>query len=45
MGVIQFEISTDEDLKLLIFGIEQRFYTTRYGEKESRLANSIQALT
>lgn len=39
----QFEISTDEDLKLLLYGIEQRFYTTQYGQ-EKRLANSIQRL-
>lgn len=39
----KFEISTDDDLKLLIYGIEQRFYTTPFG-KERRLANSVQAL-
>jgi len=39
----QFEISTDDDLKLLLYGVEQRFYTTKYG-KEKRLANSIQRL-
>lgn len=39
----QFEISTDEELKLLLYGIEQRFYTTLFGQ-EKRLANSIQAL-
>jgi len=39
----KFEISTDEDLKLLVYGIEQRFYTTPFG-KEKRLANSVQAI-
>jgi len=39
----KFEISTDEDLKLLLYGIEQRFYTTPIGQ-ERRLANSVQAL-
>jgi hypothetical protein len=39
----KFEISTDDDLKLLIYGIEQRFYTTPFGQ-ERRLANSVQAL-
>lgn len=41
----KFEISTDDNLKHLLFGIEQRFYTTQYGKKERRLANSIQTLT
>ena len=39
----QFEISTDEDLKLLLYGIEQRFYTTLFGQ-ERRLANSVQPI-
>tara|TARA_B100001063_G_C16643560_1_gene492130 strand:+ start:39 stop:872 length:834 start_codon:yes stop_codon:yes gene_type:complete len=39
----KFEISTDEDLKLLVYGIEQRFYTTPFG-KERRIANSVQAI-
>jgi hypothetical protein len=39
----KFEISTDEDLKLLVYGIEQRFYTTPFGN-EKRLANSVQAI-
>ena len=39
----KFEISTDDDLKLLIYGIEQRFYTTPFGQ-ERRLANSVQAM-
>lgn len=39
----QFEISTDEELKLLLYGIEQRFYTTIIGQ-EKRLANSITSM-
>lgn len=35
-----FSISDEDDLKMLLFGIEQRFYTTPVGE-EKRLANSI----
>lgn len=37
----KFEISTDDELKLLLYGIEQRFYTTLFGQ-ERRLANSVQ---
>lgn len=36
----KFEISSEEELKYLLYGIEQRFYTTRFGN-EKRLANSI----
>ena len=36
----KFEISSDVQLKNLIYGIEQRFYTTLFGS-EKRLANSI----
>ena len=39
----KFKISTDEELKLLLYGIEQRFYTTPFGN-ERLLANSVQAL-
>ncbi|MCF7647435.1 hypothetical protein [Pseudochrobactrum asaccharolyticum] len=39
----KFEISTDDELKLLLYGVEQRFYTTIYGD-EKRLANSVQLL-
>jgi hypothetical protein len=39
----KFEISTDNELKLLLYGIEQRFYTTPFG-LEKRLANSVQSL-
>ncbi len=38
-----FSISTDDELKFLLYGIEQRFYTTMLGQ-EKRLANSIQTL-
>lgn len=37
----KFEIATDDELKLLLYGIEQRFYTTLFGQ-ERRLANSVQ---
>lgn len=39
----QFLISSEEDLKKLLYGIEQRYYTTRIGG-EKRLANSILTL-
>lgn len=35
-----FRISSEDDLKLLLFGIEQRFYTTPVGN-EKRIANSV----
>lgn len=35
-----FAIGTEDDLKLLLFGIEQRFYTTPVGG-EKRIANSV----
>jgi len=35
-----FNISNEQDLKLLLYGIEQRFYTTPDG-RERRIANSI----
>ncbi len=37
----KYEISTDNELKLLLYGIEERFYTTVLGN-EKRLANSVQ---
>lgn len=37
------QVSTDDELKLLLYGIEQRFYTTPFG-KERRLANSVQPI-
>lgn len=36
----QFKIATEHDLKLVLYGIDQRFYTTPDGE-EKRIANSI----
>lgn len=39
----KIEISTDNELKLLLYGIEQRFYTTLFGQ-ERRLANSVQPI-
>lgn len=35
-----FAISTEDELKRLLYGIEQRYYTTGLGN-EKRLANSI----
>lgn len=29
-----FEISCDEELKLLLYGIEERYYTTRFGNEK-----------
>jgi len=42
-GSGKFTISKDDDLKQLVYGIEQRFYTT-FISKEKRLANSVQAV-
>ncbi|MGZ5191412.1 MAG: hypothetical protein ACXWCZ_10355 [Flavisolibacter sp.] len=39
----KFEITSDEELKYLLYGIEQRFYTTQIGN-EKRLANSVQKI-
>lgn len=36
----KFEVTKDDELKLLLYGIEQRFYTTPFGEQK-RLANSV----
>jgi hypothetical protein len=38
-----FEINNDNDLKYLLYGIHQRFYTTPFG-KEKMLANSTKPL-
>lgn len=38
-----FSINNDDELKLLLYGIEQRFYTTPFGH-EKRLANSVQTI-
>jgi hypothetical protein len=35
-----FNVGNEEDLKLLLYGIEQRYYTTPIGD-EKRLANSV----
>lgn len=35
-----FDVGTEEDMKKLLFGIEQRFYTTPVGG-EKRIANSV----
>ncbi|MBD2795764.1 ATP F0F1 synthase synthase [Xenorhabdus sp. 18] len=37
----KFEIKNDEQLKTLLYGIEERFYTTELGHQK-RLANSVQ---
>lgn len=37
----KFTVSKDEDLRLLLYGVDERFYTTQRG-KEKRLANSVQ---
>lgn len=39
----KFTVGKDDDLKQLIYGIEQRFYTTLIS-KEKRLANSVQTV-
>ena len=39
----KFEINSDDELKYLLYGIEQRFYTTPLGH-EKRLANSVQSM-
>ena len=40
----KFSISTDSQLKSVLYGIQERFYTTNLGG-EKRLANSIQKLS
>lgn len=42
-GQKQFSIADDAQLKFLLYGIEQKFYTTPYTH-EKRLANSVQKL-
>lgn len=39
----KFEINSGDELKYLLYGIEQRFYTTPLGH-EKRLANSVQPM-
>lgn len=36
----KFEISSENELKLVLYGIEERYYTTQFS-KEKRLANSV----
>lgn len=36
----RFSIGSESDLKVLLYGIEQRYYTTPVGQ-EKRLANSV----
>lgn len=38
-----FQVGTEDELKILLFGIEQRFYTTPVG-REQRIANSVISL-
>lgn len=38
-----FSVGSEEDLKMVLFGIEQRFYTTPVGGKK-RIANSVIAM-
>ena len=35
-----FKVGSEDEMKMLLFGIEQRFYTTQVGG-EKRLANSV----
>lgn len=39
----EFQINSDRDLKNLIYGLQERYYTTNWG-KEKRLANSVKTL-
>lgn len=39
-GKSKFIVSSNEDLALVLYGIEQRFYTTPIDE-EKRIANSV----
>lgn len=39
----KFKLSTNEQLRLIIYGLEERFYTTR-SSGERRLANSVEAI-
>lgn len=38
-----FELSTDNQLKFILYGIEERFYTTQHSQQK-RLANSVEAM-
>ena len=39
----KFKISNDKQLKLILYGIEERFYTTPHSQ-EKRLANSVESM-
>jgi hypothetical protein len=39
----KFKVTKDDELKLLLYGVEQRFYTTPFGN-EKRIANSVMAI-
>lgn len=39
----KFSISSEEDLKFVLYGIDERYYTTRFSN-EKRLANSVVAI-
>ena len=39
-GKNRFHVKTNDDLTLVLYGIEQRFYTTPVGD-EKRIANSV----
>lgn len=39
----RFLVSSEDDLKYILFGIDERYYTTRYSN-EKRLANSVIAM-
>ena len=39
----EFQINSDKDLKNLIYGLQERYYTTNWGQ-EKRLANSVKRL-
>lgn len=40
----KFAITTENDLKLVLFGIDERYYTTNLGQ-EKRLANSVTTMS
>jgi hypothetical protein len=43
IGTGVFTVSNEDELKMLVYGIEQRFYTTTVGS-ERRLANSVSTI-
>ncbi|UMA67268.1 hypothetical protein LVO79_20925 (plasmid) [Roseivivax marinus] len=42
-GDDKFKVSSDKQLKLILYGIEERFYTTPHSQ-EKRLANSVESM-